>query len=372
MVGMPASLQRLRAAPQSIWLDFISRSHLDSGDLDRLIEGGAWGSVIQGLTSNPSIFSKAIAGSHDYDDALAALAASGLSDPYEAFVQLAVEDIRRAADAFTAIYVDTAGADGFVSLELPPGIEEDSARSIEEARRLAGLVGRPNLMIKVPGTPAGVETTRELITAGVNVNVTLLFGVEQYAAFAEAYIAGLDERRRLGLPLDSVGGVASFFVSRVDTAVDPLLPEGSPLRGEIAVANALAAYARFEELTATPRWRALAQAGAHVQRPLWGSTGTKNPAYSDVLYVDRLVLPQTVNTLPLPTIEAFLDHGDGAPVDRAAIDAAPATLEALREAGVDLESVTARLLVEGLASFQKDFDTLLQSVGHALGAVRAR
>lgn len=364
MATMPESLQRLRRAPQSIWLDFISRSYLESGELARMIEGG----VIQGLTSNPSIFSKAIAGSHDYDDALSALASEGVHDPYEGFVRLASEDIGAAADAFASIYRDSRGQDGFVSLELPPGIEDDAERSVAEAQRLAKLVGRPNLMIKVPGTTAGVETTRRLIAAGINVNNTLLFSVERYARFAEAYMAGLEERHAAGLPLDGVAGVASFFVSRVDTAVDPTLPEGSPLRGKAAVANALAAYRRFEELHATPRWAALASAGANVQRPLWGSTGTKNAAYSDVLYVDTLVLPQTVNTLPLPTIEAFLDHGNGEAVARAALDAVPATLEALAAAGVDLDAVTERLLVEGLAAFQADFDTLLARVREALQA----
>ncbi|MSP21735.1 MAG: transaldolase [Dehalococcoidia bacterium] len=370
MAGTPPSLQRLRAAPQSIWLDFISRPLLDSGDLARMIEDG----VIHGLTSNPSIFSKAIAGSHDYDDALAALAAGGVRDPYEAFVAIAVEDIRRAADAFASTYRNTGGTDGFVSLELPPGIENDTGRSIIEAQRLAGLIDRPNLMIKVPGTSAGIETARQLIAAGINVNVTLLFSVGQYAGYAEAYVAGLEERHRLGLPLGGTNGVASvasFFVSRVDTAIDPTIPESSPLRGQVAIANALAAYRHFEDLIATPRWHAIAAAGASVQRPLWGSTGTKNPAYSDVLYVDRLALPQTVNTLPLPTIEAFLDHGDGATVDRAALDGAMGTLASLAGAGVDLDAVTARLLVEGLASFQADFDTLLQRVGEAL-AVRSK
>ncbi|MCC6236585.1 MAG: transaldolase [Dehalococcoidia bacterium] len=368
MAGQPSSLQRLRAAGQSIWLDFIGRPLLDSGDLARMIEGG----VVQGLTSNPSIFAKAIAGSNDYDAALEALAAEGVTDAYEAFVRLAAEDIRRAADLFADTYTSTGGRDGFVSLELPPGIEDDVDRSVAEARRLYALVDRPNLMIKVPGTEAGVETTRRLIEAGVNVNNTLLFSVEQYAGFAEAYLAGLEARRGAGQPLDRVAGVASFFVSRVDTAVDPQLPEGSPLRGQAAVANALAAYVRFEEICATPRWRALEEAGARVQRPLWGSTGTKNPAYSDVLYVDRLVLPQTVNTLPLPTIEAFLDHGDGAAVSRDALEGAATTLSALAAAGVDLEQVTARLLVEGLAAFQKDFDSLLDRVREALGTVRSR
>lgn len=368
MTGQPPSLQRLRAAKQSIWLDFISRPLLDSGDLARLIEGG----VVQGLTSNPSIFSKAIAGSSDYDAPLAALAAEGVTDPYEAFVRLASEDIRRAADHFSGIYAATGGADGFVSFELPPGIEDDTERSVAEALRLVALVDRPNLMIKVPGTEAGIETTRRLIEAGVNVNNTLLFSVDQYAGFAEAYIAGLEARRAAGQPVDNVAGVASFFVSRVDTAVDPQLPEGSALRGRAAVANALAAYQRFEALRASPRWKALAQAGARVQRPLWGSTGTKNAAYSDVLYVDRLVLPETVNTLPLPTIEAFLDHGDGTPVPAVDLEGAATTLSGLESAGVHLEQVTAQLLVEGLAAFQKDFDTLLDRVRDALGTVRSR
>lgn len=367
MAGTPPSLQRLRTAPQSIWLDFISRPLLDSGELARMIEAG----TIQGLTSNPSIFSKAIAGSHDYDEALAALAAEGVREPYEAFVRLAADDIGRAADAFAPYYLESGGRDGFVSLELPPGVEDDADRSVTEAHRLATLVGRPNLMIKVPGTQAGIEVTRRLIAAGINVNNTLLFSVEQYAGFADAYATGLEDRLAQGLPLDRVAGVASFFVSRVDTAIDPTLPDGSPLRGKAAVANALAAYLRFEELQASPRWAALAAAGAQPQRPLWGSTGTKNPAYSDVLYVDRLVLPHTVNTLPQPTIEAFLDHGDGAAVTRADLDAAPATLAALAQAGVDLEAVTARLLVEGLASFQADFDTLLGRVGEALNAAGA-
>ncbi len=259
-----------------------------------------------------------------------------------------------------------------MSKPLPPGIENDAERSVLEAQRLFALVDRPNVMIKVPGTEAGLETTRRLIEAGVNVNNTLLFGVEQYARFAEAYMAGLEARQAAGEPLDNVAGVASLFVSRVDTAVDPGLPEGSPLRGQAAVANALAAYVRFEEICATPRWQALAQAGARAQRPLWGSTGTKNPAYSDVLYVDRLVLPQTVNTMPLPTIEAFLDHGDGTPVAREALVGAATTLSALAAAGVNLEQVTAQLLIEGLAAFQKDFDTLLDRVREALGTVRSR
>ena len=368
MAGQPPSLQRLRAAGQSIWLDFIGRPLLDSGDLARMIEGG----VVQGLTSNPSIFSKAIAGSNDYDEALEALAAEGITDAYEAFVRLAAEDIRRAADHFADIYASTGGRDGFVSLELPPGMENDAEASVVEATRLVALVDRPNLMIKVPGTQAGIETTRRLIEAGVNVNNTLLFSVEQYAGFAEAYAAGLEARRVSGQRLDNVSGVASFFVSRVDTAIDPQLPEDSPLRGRVAVANALAAYVRFEAFCATPRWQELEQAGARVQRPLWGSTGTKNPAYSDVLYVDRLVLPLTVNTLPLPTIEAFLDHGDGATVSREDLEGATTTLSALTAAGVHLEQVTAQLLVEGLAAFQKDFDTLLDRVREALGTVRSR
>lgn len=364
---LPASVQRLRSAPQSVWLDFIDRRILDSRELERLIAEG-W---LQGMTSNPTIFAKAITGSSDYDEDLRRIADGGERDAYAAFVSLAADDIGRAADLFRGVYDASGGQDGFVSLELPPGIERDTAASITEAKRLFALLGRPNIMIKVPGTAEGMPVVTELIASGVNVNITLLFAVAAYEDVAEAYIAGLERRHEAGLPLEAVASVASFFVSRVDGAVDALLPEGSPLRGRIAVGNSLLAYQRFEAAFLGPRWDALAAAGARVQRPLWASTSTKNDAYSDTLYVDGLIVPHTVNTLPQATLEAFGDHGQGLTLDEAQIEAGAAAVAEARAAGVDLDAVTDRLLVDGLASFAADFERLLEAIGNALSVEAA-
>jgi transaldolase len=354
----------LAALGQSPWLDFISRPLLDSGELARMVAEG-W---VTGVTSNPSIFEKAIAGSNDYAAALSTLAAQGVRDPYEAFTAIAEDDIREACDALLPVYQRTSGADGFVSLEVPPGIEADTARTVTEGKRLAALVGRPNVMIKVPGTPEGVRAVPALIAAGVNVNVTLLFAVSAYEATAAAYLQGLEQRLQAGLPLGTVASVASFFVSRLDTAVDPLL-EGAPsLRGRIAVANARRAYGRFLAIFSGPRWSKLAAAGARPQRPLWASTGTKNPAYSDILYVEELIAPYTVNTMPEATLRAVLDHLKPRLTLEAGIQGAEAELSALAAAGVDLDAVTDRLLIEGLAAFERDFQKLLNSIASALGA----
>jgi len=366
-MALPSPLERLRSAPQSVWLDFIDRRILNSGELARLIEDG-W---LQGMTSNPTIFAKAVTGSNDYDEDLRRIAASGETDAYAAFVRVAADDIGRAADLFRRVYEASGRQDGFVSLELPPGIERDTPASIAEAKRLFGLVGRPNIMIKVPGTPEGLPAVTELIAAGVNVNITLLFAVATYERVAEAYIEGLERRHAAGLPLDAVASVASFFVSRVDTAVDALLPEASPLRGRVAIGNSLLAYERFGAIFSGPRWDRLAAAGAWPQRPLWASTSTKNPAYRDTLYVDELVVPHTVNTLPLPTIEGFADHGDGAILDAARIAGGAAAVAEARAAGIDLDAVTDQLLLDGLASFAADFERLLEAIRNALGAVRA-
>ena len=274
------------------------------------------------------------------------------------------------ADALGPIYDATGAADGYVSFELPPGVEHDSARSIAEGKRLFRAVDRPNVLIKVPGTEAGVGTVEELIAAGVNVNITLLFDVAVHERVARAYIAGLERALAAGRDLATIASVASFFVSRVDTAVDGELPEGSPLRGMAGVANARIAYRRFQQIFAGPEWERLAAAGARVQRPLWASTGTKNAAYSDVLYVDGLVAPHTVNTLPEATLRAFADHGDGASaITEARIDEAARVPAALAAAGVDLDGVTARLLVEGLASFEADFLALLACIAEALQGI---
>ena len=365
---MSESLALLHEQGQSTWLDFISRGFLDSGELQRLIDD-AW---VSGLTSNPTIFGKAIAGSSDYDDELRALADAGVSDPYDAFVRLAGADLRRAADALRPIYEAGGGADGYVSFELPPGVEHDSQRSIAEARRLVEAVGRPNVMIKVPGTPNAPETVERLIGEGVNVNITLLFDIAVYEGVARAYVAGLERALEAGRDLSAIASVASFFVSRVDTQVDGRLPDDSPLRGRAGVANARAAYARFAEVFSGAAWDGLSAAGARVQRPLWASTGTKNAAYSDVLYVDNLVAPHTVNTLPEPTLNAFADHGDAShAITRDDEAEAEAALAALAEAGVDLTAVTDQLLVDGLDAFEADFLALLRCIDEALTAIRS-
>ncbi len=365
---MTHAAARLREHGQSVWLDYIRRGLLVSGEIGRMVEAD----LITGMTSNPTIFDKAISESGDYEEALQAVIAAGETDPYAAFTALAREDIRMAADALRPVYEATAGADGYISLEAPPDIAHDREATVAEALRLFRLVDRPNVMIKVPGTPAGVEALTELIAAGVNVNVTLLFGVAVYERVAGAFLAGLERRLAAGEPLDAVAGVASFFVSRVDTAVDALLPAHSPLRGTIAVANARRAYECFRERFSGPRWERLAAAGARPQRPLWASTGTKNPAYSDVLYVETLVFPDTVNTMPQATLDAVLDHLPVAPAPPHALAEARRRLEEAAAAGVDLEAVTDRLLEEGLAAFARDFRALMGKLERRLAAAPSR
>ena len=359
---------RLRDLGQSIWLDYIQRGLIESGRLARLVDDG----IISGVTSNPTIFDKAIAGTSDYEAALQAIIRDGEADPYSAFLALAADDIRAAADTLRPVYDDTAGRDGFVSLEVPPAIAHDRDATIAEARRLFHLVDRPNVMIKVPGTPAGIEALVELIAAGVNVNVTLLFSVDVYERVAEGYIAGLERRREAGAPLDAVASVASFFVSRVDTAADAMLAEGSPLRGKIAVANARLAYERFLHIFGGDRWEALARAGARVQRPLWASTGTKNPAYSDILYVQDLIARDTVNTVPEATLAALLDHLDPRPTIEPNFDDARHVFSEAAEKGIDLDAITARLLDEGLKAFARDFDALLGKIRLRLATAPSR
>ena len=365
---MPGATERLIQSGQSVWLDYIRRGLLVSGEVGRMVREG----LITGMTSNPTIFDKAISESGDYEEALQAIILGGEADPYETFVALAAEDIRMAADALRPVYEATAVVDGYVSLEVPPGLGHNREATVAEAQRLFRLVDRPNVMIKVPGTPAGVEALTELIAVGVNVNVTLLFSVAVYERVAEAYIAGLEQRLAAGEPLDTVASVASFFVSRVDTAVDAQLPADSPLRGAIAVANARHAYKRFRARFAGERWERLAASGARPQRPLWASTGTKNPAYSDVLYVEELIFPDTVNTMPQTTLDAVRDHLTVAPVPEAALAGARRLLAAAAAAGVDLEAVTDRLLVDGLASFERDFLALMAKLDRRLATAPGR
>lgn len=351
---------------QSIWLDYIRRHLITSGQLAELVGHR----TVTGMTSNPTIFEKAISGSSDYDAALKDLAQAGVADPYEAFVKIETDDIRAAADALRPVYDETDGADGFMSLELPPGLEHDVAASVKEAHRLFDMVGRPNVMIKVPGTKEGVAILQQLTTDGINPNMTLLFGVPRYEACANAYISGLEARLAAGLPIDRIASVASFFVSRVDTKVDGQLPEDSPLRGKIAIANARLAYDRFKAIFAGDRWERLKAKGARVQRPLWASTSTKNPAYRDVLYVEELIGPDTVNTVPEATLHALIDHANVRPVLNEPGTEWQQALDALPAQGIDIDVVTDELLTEGLASFEKSFHQLLERIETALDVAR--
>jgi len=356
---------------QSVWLDFIRRSLLDSGELARLVAADG----IRGVTSNPAIFEKAIASGDEYSAQLAEAAEALGDDRRAVYEALAIEDIRRAADVLAGVHRETGGADGFVSLEVAPDLADDTERTIAEARRLWRAVDRPNLMIKVPGTPAGVPAIRTLLAEGIHVNVTLLFARSAYEAVAEAYVEALEERRRRGEPLDRVASVASFFVSRIDTLVDRRIDEAiaaggagaeerlGALRGRVAIANAKLAYRHYLGLVASPRWQALAAAGARPQRLLWASTSTKNPAYRDVLYAEELIGPETVDTMPPETIDAFRDHGAARATLAEGFERAAAELAALEAGGISLERATDELLAEGIAKFVEPFERLLAAVG---------
>jgi transaldolase/glucose-6-phosphate isomerase len=355
---------------QSVWLDFIRRSLIAHGELKRMVEEDGVG----GVTSNPAIFEKAIDGSNDYAAAIEAISHDPSLSPKEVFEILAVEDIQAAADVLRGVYERTAKHDGYVSLEVAPDLANDTEGTLEEARRLWRAVNRPNLMIKVPGTAEGLPAVRRLIAEGINVNVTLLFAVGTYERVAEAYIEGLEERLRARADLSHVASVASFFVSRIDTAVDNLLAaklEGASgadraaleaLAGKVAIANAKLAYQSYKRIFAGARWQALADRGAQVQRVLWASTGTKNPRYSDVLYVDELIGPATVNTVPPETLAAFRDHGRPRASLEGDLDAAYDTLEALERSGISLAQVTDELLQDGLKKFVEPFQKLLAAV----------
>ena len=350
-------LQRLHEAGQSIWLDFIERGMLHNGGLQRRIADD----VLTGMTSNPTIFEKALAEGAVYDAQIND-APGDLSAP-QLFELLATTDVRDACDAFAGIYRDTKGGDGYVSIEVSPGAANDAQATIIEARRLRATVNRPNVMIKVPGTVEGAKAVRQLISEGINVNITLLFAIAAHARVIEAYMAGLEDRVAAGKPIDGIASVASFFVSRVDTEVDKRLAakggDVTKLQGKAAVANAKLAYALFAERFATDRWRTLQAKGGRLQRPLWASTSTKNPAYRDVLYVEELIGPDTVNTMPPATIDAFRDHGEVRRTVDADLDRARDEIAAVERAGVSIDAVTDTLLTEGLASFQKSFDSLI-------------
>jgi transaldolase len=351
-------LQRLHDAGVSIWLDTLSRELLESGEFSTLIAEFA----VTGATSNPTIFAKAITGSDDYDDQVHAAVASGVREPQELFFTLALDDVRRAADLLRPTYEKTDGRDGFVSFECTPDLADDTQATIAQAQELWDRLARPNVMIKVPATEAGVPAIEELTARGININVTLLFSLERYEQVIDAYLAGLERRATAGQPVETIASVASFFVSRVDTKVDPLLPAGSDLRGRAAVANAQRAYARYRERFADERWLALRDAGAQTQRPLWASTGTKDPSYSDVLYVESLIGPDVINTMPDATLRAFADHGNATPSLDAQAPAATEILRRLEDTGIDLGAITAELEREGVRSFCDSYHQLLDCV----------
>ena len=364
MTDSTNSIQQLRKLGQSVWIDNVYRSLITSGDLQKLIDTG-----VTGLTSNPTIFEKAISNSSDYDESMVHHAESG-KDAVGVFEALAVEDIGSVADLLGPVYQRTGGADGFASLEVSPHLAHDTQGTISEARRLFALLDRPNIMIKVPATPEGIPAIRQLISDGINVNVTLIFSLKAYADVREAYISGLEALSRSGGDVSKVSSVASFFVSRVDVAVDGLIGEAvaagntalESLIGKAAISNARIAYQDFGRTFGEDRFVSLQEEGARVQRPLWASTSTKNPEFSDVLYVEELIGPDTVNTLPDATLEAFLDHGAAKQTLDADIEEAEDTLLALEAAGIKMEDVTAMLLKAGVKAFADSYDQVVENV----------
>jgi transaldolase len=359
-----SKLAELEKLGQSVWFDFIRRSLITSGELKELIDKG-----VRGITSNPAIFEKAIAGSNDYDEDINKLtrADKSVNEIYEA---LAFEDIGRAADLLGKTYETSGGIDGFVSLEVNPHLAYETEKTIREATRLYETLNRPNVMIKVPATAAGLPAITELIGAGVNVNVTLIFGLENYKAVAEAYICGLEKLGgtgptvTAGHPVNEVASVASFFVSRVDSAIDKELQKlnQKQLLGKSAIANSKLAYAEFKQIFSGSRWQSLKDQGARVQRVLWASTSAKNPDFADTLYVDELIGPDTVNTIPPATLDSFLDHGRVAETLTKDWEKAREQIAKLAGLGIDLQAVTQQLQEDGVLAFAKPFDALIQSI----------
>lgn len=366
-------LEKLHDEGQSIWLDNIDRPMLWDGELERRIREDC----LTGMTSNPTIFEKALAEGTEYDEQLAG--ASAGASPHELFELVETTDVQRACDLFAGVYSKSRGGDGYVSIEVSPGVSGDFHKTVEEAERLWETVDRPNVMVKVPGTPEGALAVRELTTGGINVNITLLFSTDAHARVIEAYMSGLEDRIAAGNPIDHLFSVASFFVSRVDTEIDKRLDElvkaANPsdrdrlkmLKGRAAVANAKTAYRLFQRRFTEERWKTLEAQGARLQRPLWASTGVKNPAYRDVMYVEELIGPDTVNTMPPALIDAFRDHGDVQRTVDKRLGAAEGVLREIEAVGISMKDVTDKLLVDGLASFQKSFDSLLSGIERKTG-----
>jgi transaldolase len=354
-------LHELNALGQSVWLDFTQRSLIRSGDLLDYVEQG-----VSGVTSNPAIFEKAIAESNDYDEQMSRLAEEAKT-PAEIYEALTVEDARQATDVLRPVFEQSKGMDGFFSLEVEPHLAHDTRGTVVAAERLFGLVDRPNLMVKVPSTEEGYGAIEALTANGININITLMFSLDHYHRVAEAYISGLEKRLAAGNNIRHITSVASFFVSRVDTKVDKLLdeigtPEAKSLKGTIGIANAKMAYQEFKETFNSPRWRHLEERGGRIQRVLYGSTGTKNPEYSDVMYVENLIGSDTINTVPRETLAAFLDHGNVALTLDENLEQARSQLGQLAELGIDLNEIGMELLDEGIQKFAEPYDSLLKGI----------
>jgi transaldolase len=351
-------LQQLHAAGVSIWLDTLSRELLASGEFSAVVEGSA----VTGATSNPTIFAKAITGSDRYDGQLGTLVESGVREGRELFFAIALDDVRRAAAILHPAYERSGGRDGFISFECTPDLADDTEATIAQALDLWHRLELPNVLIKVPATRAGVGAIDELTARGVNVNVTLLFSVERYEEVIEAYLRGLERRVAARLPVRGIASVASFFVSRIDAKADALLAANSSVRGRVAIANAHHAYGRYLARFAGARWEALEHAGAAPQRPLWASTGTKDPSYSDVRYVERLIAAGVINTMPLTTLRAFADHGKVEATFGPDLSSARGVLAAAAAEGVDLDAITSALEREGVQAFCDSYDELLRCI----------
>jgi transaldolase len=358
------NLWRLREAGVSIWLDTLSRELLETGEFAGLIDDYG----VTGATSNPTIFAQAITDSDRYDDQLRKLVAGGERDLRELFFSLALDDIRAAAGLLRPAYENSGGSDGFVSFECTPDLADDTEATIAQATSLWQRLAQPNVMIKVPGTAAGLPAIEELTRRGVNINITLLFSVERYEQVIDAYLRGLSARAGAGEPVDTISSVASFFLSRIDTKTDALLDAGAPARGQVALASARVAYQRYRAKFAGPGWERLRDRGARRQRPLWASTGTKNPAYSDVRYVAELIGPDVISTMPDKTLRAFADHGAVARTVDANPDDAERMLAAAAAAGLDLSVITAQLEREGVRSFCDSYHQLLGCIEHKVAA----
>jgi len=371
----------LKEIGQSVWLDNLSRKLIRSGELKRLIDEDG----LSGITSNPTIFQKAISGSTDYDSSLRRMIDQGVKDEKELFLGLAMEDVSGAADFLRPTYTSTSGQDGFVSIEVSPDLAYETEATISEARRLFSTIGKKNVLVKVPGTQQGIPAIEQLTGEGVNINVTLLFSTERYEEVAEAYLKGLERRASKGQPIDEIASVASFFVSRVDTLADKLLEarlsSGASkaekdkignLFGKAAVANAKIAYEKYRNIFSQKRFLALKAKGGHIQRILWGSTGTKNPKYSDIKYVEELIAADSINTLPEATIQAFKDHGQAKITIHNDLEMAKKVFSGLKSVGIDIREVTDQLEKEGVQLFSDSFFALLKDIAKKRDSILPR